>query len=104
MYVQIAISAIGIGIVLMVGYLIVAQVKNNIPTPQVDNDCYGVPTDNETGYPDCYGADDNTSEIIDSESFTTGLADTQGVVFAGLSLVAVSIIVIAGFSLIKIFQ
>jgi hypothetical protein len=32
MFMQIAIGAIGIGIVLMVGYLVIAQVKNALPT------------------------------------------------------------------------
>jgi hypothetical protein len=35
MFMEIAISAIGIGIVLMVGYLVIAQVKAALPT--VDN-------------------------------------------------------------------
>lgn len=35
MFMQIAIGAIGIGIVLMVGYLVIAQVKSALPT--VDN-------------------------------------------------------------------
>lgn len=104
MFLKIAIGSIAIGIILMVGYLIVAQVKNNIPTPQEENDCYNKPTDNQTGYPDCYGADDNTSQYIDNEGFTDGLAGTQSTVFAGLGLVAVSIIVLAAFGLIKVFQ
>lgn len=104
MYIQIAISSIAIGIVLMVGYLIVAQVKNNIPTPQVENDCLNTPTDDQSGHPDCYGADDNTSTYIDSESFTEGLSGTQSTVFAGLGLVAVSIVVLAAFGIIKVFQ
>ncbi len=32
MFMQIAIGAIGIGIVLMVGYLVIAQVKSALPT------------------------------------------------------------------------
>lgn len=32
MFMEIAIGAIGVGIVLMVGYLVVAQVKNALPT------------------------------------------------------------------------
>ena len=35
MFMQIAIGAIGIGVVLMVGYLVIAQVANALPT--VDN-------------------------------------------------------------------
>ena len=36
MFMQVAIGAIGIGIVLMVGYLVIAQVKSALPV--VDND------------------------------------------------------------------
>jgi hypothetical protein len=75
MFMQIAIGAIGIGIVLMVGYLVIAQVKVALPT-----------------------ADLNDSELNDS------LDSTQATVFAGFGLVAVGIIVLAAFGLINIFR
>ncbi len=74
MFMNIAVGAIGIGIVLMVGYLVIAQVREALPDDALDN---------------------NTTDAMD---------DTQSVVFAGFSLVAVSIIVLAAFGLIKIFQ
>ena len=74
MFMQIAIGAIGIGIVLMVGYLVIAQVKNALPTDSLDN---------------------NTTDAINS---------TQNTVFAGFGLVAVGIIVLAAFGLINIFK
>ena len=74
MFMQIAIGAIGIGVVLMVGYLVVAQVKSALPTDDLDND---------------------TQE---------GINNAQTTVFAGFSLIAVGIIVLAAFGLINIFK
>jgi len=71
---QIAIGAIGIGIVLMVGYLVIAQVRAALPT------------------------DDLTNETKD------GMDATQSTVFAGFGLIAVGIIVLAAFGLINIFK
>ncbi len=100
MFMEIAIGAIGIGIVLMVGYIVVAQVANALPTPQVSNPCYGT---NSSLPGDCLGGD-NSSLLIDSEAFTDGLSGTQATVFAGFGLVAVGIIVLAAFGLINIFK
>jgi len=74
MFMQIAIGAIGIGIVLMVGYLVIAQVKAALPTTGVDN------------------------------TTLDGLESTQATVFAGFGLIAVGIIVLAAFGLINVFQ
>ena len=70
---EIAIAAIGIGVVLMVGYLVVAQVKSALPTEDLDNE---------------------TSE---------GIADAQTTIFAGFALVAVGVIVLAAFGFISVF-
>ena len=70
----IAIGAIGIGIVLMVGYLVIAQVRAALPTDNLDND---------------------TTDAMDA---------TQSTVFAGFGLIAVGIIVLAAFGLINIFK
>ena len=81
MFMEIAISAIGIGIVLMVGYLVIAQVRSALVI--------------------------NNSTISDNgavANITSGLASTQSTVFAGFGLVAVGIIVLAAFGLIQIFQ
>jgi hypothetical protein len=78
MFMEIAIGAIGIGIVLMVGYLVVAQVRAALP--QGDT---AVPGVNETN---------------------AGIASTQATVFAGFGLIAVGIIVLAAFGLINIFK
>jgi len=96
---QIAIGAIGIGIVLMVGYLVIAQVRTAIPTPQVANTCQG-----QVGIdPACAGGD-NVSAYVDSTTFTEGVSGVQATVFAGFGLVAVGIIVLAAFGLINIFR
>ena len=88
MFMQIAIGAIGIGIVLMVGYLVVSQVRSALPTAltyQVWNGTHQVTTS-------------ATADI------NTGLSSTQATVFAGFGLIAVGIIVLAAFGLISIFQ
>ena len=74
MFMQIAIGAIGIGIVLMVGYLVIAQVRAALPDDDLTNE---------------------TKEGMDS---------TQSTVFAGFGLIAVGIIVLAAFGLINIFK
>jgi len=74
MFMQIAIGAIGIGIVLMVGYLVIAQVRAALPTDDLDNETIA------------------------------GMDSTQATVFAGFGLIAVGIIVLAAFGLINIFK
>ena len=74
MFMQIAIGAIGIGIVLMVGYLVIAQVSSSLSASVDDND---------------------TLDAISA---------TQATVFAGFALIAVGIIVLAAFGLISIFR
>ena len=98
MFLQIAIGAIGIGIVLMVGYLVIAQVRVALPTPEVSNPCYGLPLTGE-----CAGGD-NTSLYIDDVTYTDGVTSTQATVFAGFGLIAVGIIVLAAFGLINVFK
>ena len=75
---EIAIGAIGIGIVLMVGYLVIAQVRAALPTDQLSTAVAG--------------------------NVTAGMDSTQSTVFAGFGLIAVGIIVLAAFGLINIFK
>ena len=112
MFMQIAIGAIGIGIVLMVGYLVIANVRVALPTPQqsYNNSCYGAAL-NDTTFCNttavtCGPITDNTSVTItcDSVSFVDGITGTQATIFAGFGLVAVGIIVLAAFGLINIFK
>lgn len=77
---QIAIGAIGVGIVLMVGYLIIAQVKSTLST-------------SATGL-----------SAAEKANVTNSMRQTQNTVFAGFALIAVGIIVLAAFGLINIFQ
>ena len=85
----------------MVGYLVVAQVKDALPTPQVTNPCLGEANDNASTA--CFGLD-NSSATIDDADYVTGVGDTQTTVFAGFALIAVGIIVLAAFGLISIFK
>ena len=78
MFMSIAITAIGIGIVVMVGYLVIAQVRSALPTTGLSAQVAG--------------------------NVTAGLDSTQTTVFAGFGLIAVGIIVLAAFGLIQIFQ
>jgi len=82
MFMQIAIGAIGIGVVLMVGYLVIAQVRASLPTL----------------------AGDTTEINLTNANITAGMNSTQTTVFAGFGLIAVGIIVLAAFGLIQIFQ
>ena len=98
MFMEIAIGAIGIGIVLMVGYIVVSQVRSALPTPQVTNACLDLPL---TG--DCAGLD-NTSALVNDATYVSGVSGTQATVFAGFGLLAVGIIVLAAFGLINVFK
>lgn len=74
MFLDIAVAAIGIGVVVMVGYLVVYNVKAALPLSNADN------------------------ATID------GIASAETTVFAGFALVAVGIIVLAAFGLISVFK
>jgi len=100
MFMQIAIGAIGIGIVLMVGYLVIAQVRTALPTPLTANPCLG---ENASEAGPCFGLD-NSSTLVDDTLYTEGVDSVQATVFAGFGLVAVGIIVLAAFGLINIFK
>jgi hypothetical protein len=114
MFMEIAIGAIGIGIVLMVGYLIIAQVYNSVSPASVyanyQNSCYGR-LNNDTTYCNttavaCGPTTDNVSVLIRcaNSGLSTGLSSAQTTIFAGFGLLAVGVIVLAAFSLIKVFQ
>jgi len=112
MFMQIAIGAIGIGIVIMIGYVVISQVQNALPTPQkaYTNSCLGHAL-NDTTYCNtttvtCGPLTDNTSATVtcDFVDYTTGISGTQATVFAGFGLIAVGIIVLAAFGLINIFK
>ena len=103
LFMEIAIAAIGIGVILMVGFLVMSNVKSALPIPQVTNPCLGLVTGNTSTNVACNGAD-NTSTLIDDSGFTSGVDNAQTTVFAGFALVAVGIIVLAAFGLISIFK
>ena len=84
----------------MVGYLVIAQVRNALPTPQIANPCLG---ENVSAAGDCFGMD-NVSVQIDSTEYTSGVSGTETTVYAGFGLIAVGIIVLAAFALINIFK
>ena len=112
MFMQIAIGAIGIGVVLMVGYLVISQVRTALPSPQAsyNNTCFGFnlsdTTNCNTTAVNCGPLTDNTSTTVTctETGFAAGTASVQVTVFAGFGLIAVGIIVLAAFGLINIFQ
>jgi hypothetical protein len=73
-FMQIAVGAIGIGVVVMIGYLVIAQVKAALPTANL------------------------------STAAQTGIGNAELTVYAGFALVAVGIIVLSAFGLISIFR
>ena len=77
MFMEIAVTAIGIAVVLMVGFLVIAQVRAALPVTGLSATVAG--------------------------NVTAGLDSTQTTVFAGFGLIAVGIIVLAAFGLIQIF-
>ncbi len=119
MFMQIAIGAIGIGIVLMVGYILVSQVRTALPTAstvQVANPCQGyllndttncnVSTFTVSGETFDGPITDNASSFLSlsNTGYTSGTSSVEVTVFAGFGLIAVGIIVLAAFGLIQIFK
>ena len=74
-YMQIALGAISIGVILMIGYLVLGQVRSNYD---------GLTTTNA--------------------NITNGLNNAQATILSGFGLVAVGIIVVAAFGLINVFM
>ena len=74
MFMSIAVTAIGIGIVVMIGYLVVAEVRSSLGTTAT------------------------------SLNITTDLNNAQTTVFSGFRLVAIGVIVLAAFGLIAVFS
>ena len=74
-FAEIAVGAIGIGVTVMVGYLVVAQVYTSL----------------------------NSTSSLTAEA-RAGMNSAQTTVFAGFGLVAVGIIVLAAYGLISVFQ
>lgn len=88
MFMEVAIGAIGIGVVLMVGYIVVSQVRSALPTSveyQVWNGSENV-------------------MVSAGTNISTAQSAVQTTVFAGFGLIAVGIIVLAAFGLITIFK
>ena len=123
MFMQIAIGAIGIGVILMVGYIVIAQVRSALPSAStigIQNPCLGrvglastTACTNTTGTYTapalCGGTNltgfNTTAQIgCPNVGYTTGTAAVQVTVFAGFGLVAVGIIVLAAFGLINVFK
>jgi len=71
---EIAIGAIGIGVILMVGYVVIGQVKTTLPTSFNDT------------------------------NLTNSMEGAQLTIFAGFGLLAVGVIIMAAFGLINIFK
>jgi hypothetical protein len=78
-FMGIALSAIAIGTVVMVGYYLVSKISASIPTPTLSN-----------------GSTDTTAQ--------TGIDNAKNTVFSGFSLITVGVIVLAAFGIIAIFS
>ena len=130
MFMQIAIGAIGVAIVLFVGYIIVAQVRTALPsstTVGYVNQCEGLIGQDLTSGTTCYGnvsgsygntyygsscgtglnlTGYNTTHVVScaNTGYASGTNSAMTTVFAGFGLVAVGIIVLAAFGLIQVFQ
>ena len=122
MFMQIAIGAIGIGVVLMVGYIVISQVRAALPTTsdvQITNECFGligggtsgtcINTSDSYTFANCgsnnvTGLNDSAFAVCPNVGASSGTASAQATVFAGFGLIAVGIIVLAAFGLINVFK
>lgn len=102
-FMGIALSAIAIGTVVMVGFYLVSKISSSIPTPTVTNPCLGHVTTNATADAACFGAD-NTSSLITDSAAATGIDDAKNTVFSGFTLITVGVIVLAAFGIIAVFS
>jgi len=75
-FMQIAIGAIGVGVILIVAFLVIAQVRFIMPS----------------------------AEAINDSNFTAGLASTQATVIAGFGLIAIGVLVVGAFGIVNIFK
>ena len=112
MFMELAIGAVALGIVVMIGYIIISEVQAAIPTPQAQytNSCLGHLL-NDTTFCNttdvtCGPISDNTSAFVtcDNAGYVTGTASAQSTIFAGFGLIAVGVIVLAAFGLINVFK
>ena len=122
MFMQVAIGAIGIGVVLMVGYIVISQVRSALPataTVGIENECYGQIGLTGTGtctnvsgvytFPNCGSTDIAGLNLTNpvtcpNVGATSGTSSVQSTMFAGFGLIAVGIIVLAAFGLINVFK
>ena len=80
MFMQIAVGAVGIAITLMIGYIVVAQVRASMPTQP------------------------STMSNASWGNLTAGMETSQSTISAGFGLIAVGVIVLAAFGLIRVFS
>lgn len=73
-FAEIAVGAIGIGVTIMVGYLVVAQVKGAL-----------------------------LNSVNDTQA-STGIGNAQTTIFSGFNLLAIGVIVLAAYGLISVFS
>ena len=112
MFMQIAMAAIGIGIVVMIGFIVLSQVRTALPTPLAtyNNTCFNrnLTYCNAHLSPNCYPltAGQNTTSTITctNKGYLSGTNTAQATIFAGLALIAVGIIVLGAFALINVFK
>jgi hypothetical protein len=100
-FMGIALSAIAIGTVVMVGYYLISKISSAIPTPTMYNSCYGENASDNTSV--CYGEDTVNVTITDTTA-QTGIDNAKNTVFSGFSLITVGVIVLAAFGIIAIFS
>lgn len=74
---HIAIGAIGIGVILMVAFLVLAQVGSLMPSLE---------------------------EMGNDTNITTSMSNSQNIVIAGLGLLGVGVIIVAAFGLINVWK
>ena len=113
MFLEVAIGAIGVGVILMVGFVIVSQIRTSLPASsltQYQNECQGYYL-NDTTYCNttavhCGPVADNSFAFVfcTNREYLAGTGVVEVTIFAGLGLVAVGIIVMAAFALINVFR
>ena len=121
MFMEIAVTALGIGLVVIIGFLVLGQVRQALPVSatvtSVPNSCYGQWLATPCTIDRCINSSTGAAIVGNQSIYNTsthitcsdinvanGMNSMMTTAFAGLGLVAVGIIVLAAFGLIQVFS
>ena len=76
MFFQVALGAISVGVILMIGFLLIAQIRSSMPS----------------------------ESELNGTNITEAVVSTQAIIISGFGLLAVGVIVLSAFGIVNIFK